>query len=80
MSFMTHTIPIFIGVDPRERAATNDLIPRCGHAVAHLIPNRGTDRPADPTAWGARPRRMHADHPRPEHSAVELVCELREEP
>lgn len=50
MSFMTYTIPIFIGVDPRERAANNVLIPRCGQAVARLIPNRGTDRPADPSA------------------------------
>jgi len=55
------------------------VITRRGQAVARLIPDRGTDRPADPSAWGARLRRMHADHPRPERSAVELVRELREE-
>ena len=77
---MTQTIPIFIGVDPHERAATNVLITRRGQAVARLIHDRGTDRPADPSALAARLRRMHADHPRPEHSAVELVRELREEP
>ena len=56
------------------------VITRLGQVVARLIPDRGTDRPADPSAWGARLRRMHADHPRPERSAVELVRELREEP
>lgn len=57
------------------------VITRRGQAVARLIPDRGTDRPADPSAWGgARLRRMHADHPRLECSAVELVRELREEP
>jgi len=55
------------------------VIPRRGQAVARLIPDRGTDRPADPSAWGARLRRLHADHPRPELSAVELVREWREE-
>ena len=56
------------------------VITRRGQAVARLIPDRGTDQPADPSAWGARLRRMHADHPRLECSAVELVRELREEP
>ena len=56
------------------------VITRRGQAVARLIPDRGTDQPADLSAWGARLRRMHADHPRPERSAVELVRELREEP
>ena len=56
------------------------VITRRGQAVARLIPDRGTDRPGVPSAWGARLRRMHADHPRPERSAVELVRELREEP
>ena len=56
------------------------VITRCGQAVARLIPDRGTDQPADLSAWGARLRRMHADHPRLEFSAVELVRELREEP
>ena len=56
------------------------VITRRGQAVARLIPDRGTDRPADASAWGARLRRMHAGHPKPERSAVELVRELREEP
>ena len=56
------------------------VITLCGQAVARLIPDRGTDRPANPSVWGARLRRMHADHPRLECSAVELVRELREEP
>lgn len=56
------------------------VITRRGQAVARLIPDRGTDRPADASAWGARLRRLHTDHPKPEHSAVELVREFREEP
>ena len=56
------------------------LITRRGQAVARLIPDRGTDRPVDPSAWGARLRCLHADHPRPERSAVELVRQFREEP
>jgi len=56
------------------------VITRRGQAVARLIADQGTDRPADPSAWGARLRRLHADPPRPERSAVELVRELREEP
>ena len=56
------------------------VIIRRGQAVARLIHDRGTDRPADPSAWGARLRWLHGDHPRPERSAVELVRELREEP
>ena len=56
------------------------VMTRRGQAVARLVPDRGTDRPADPSVWGVRLRRMHPDHPRPEHSAVELVRELREEP
>ena len=77
---MTQPIPIFIGVDPRERVATNVLITGRGRAVARLVPDRGTDLPADPVPGEARQRRMHANYPRPEHSAVELVRELREEP
>lgn len=63
-----------------EEAGDEVVITRRGQAVARLIPDRGTGRPADPSAWGARLRRLYADHPRPEHSAVELVRELREEP
>ena len=55
------------------------VITRREQVEARLIPGRGADRPSDPSAWRARLRRMHADHPRPEHSAVELVRELREE-
>ena len=61
-------------------AGNEVVITRHGQVVARLIPDRGTDRPADPSAWGARLRRLHANHPRPEHSAAELVRELREEP
>jgi len=31
-------------------AADEVVITRCGQAVARLIPDRGTDRPADPSA------------------------------
>ena len=37
------------------------------------------DITADPSAWGARLRRLHGDLPRLELSGVELVRELREE-
>ena len=37
------------------------------------------DMTADPSAWGARLRRLHGDLPRLELSAVQLVRELREE-
>jgi len=61
-------------------AGNEVVITRHGQVVARLIPDRGSDQPADPSAWGARLRRLHANHPRPEHSAVELVRQLREEP
>ena len=56
------------------------VITRRGQAVVRLIADRGTDRPADPSAWGAKLRRLHGDHPRLVHGAVELVRELRKEP
>ena len=56
------------------------VITRRGQAVARLIPDPGSDRPANLSAWSARLRRLHADHPSLERSAVELVRELREQP
>jgi prevent-host-death family protein len=61
-------------------AGNEVVITRHGQVVARLIPDRGTDRPADPSAWGARLRRLHTEHPRLERSAVELVRQFREEP
>lgn len=55
------------------------VITRRGQAVARLIPDRGSDLPKGADSWAARLRRLHAVSPRLEHSAVELVRELREE-
>jgi prevent-host-death family protein len=56
------------------------VITRRGQAVARLVPDRGFDRQSTPGDWGVRLRRLHANHPKPECSAVELVRELREAP
>lgn len=56
------------------------VITRRGKAVARLIRDRGSDLPKEADFWAARLRRLHADSSRLEHSAVELVRELREEP
>jgi len=56
------------------------VITRRGQAVARLVAERASDRLADFSACRARLRRLHADHARPERSAVDLVRELREEP
>ena len=66
--------PLFDAVEAGDEV----VITRRGQVVARLIPDRGIDRPADTSGWGARLRGMHADHPRLEHSAVEMVRELRE--
>jgi len=55
------------------------LITRRGQAVARLVPARAPDQPADILSWTDRLRRLHAEGPRLEDRAVDLVRALREE-
>ncbi|MEB3257108.1 MAG: type II toxin-antitoxin system prevent-host-death family antitoxin [Cyanobacteriota bacterium] len=55
------------------------LITRRGQAVARLIPARSADQPADVLSWTERLRRLHAESPMLQGSAVDLVREMREE-
>jgi prevent-host-death family protein len=55
------------------------LITRRGQAVARLIAARGSVSPGSSLSWTERLRRLHADGPRLEGSAVDLVREMRED-
>ena len=56
------------------------VITRRGQVVARLVRDHGSAREPGASAWVQRLRRLHAEAPPMEASAVELVREWRDEP
>lgn len=55
------------------------LITRRGQAVAKLVRSTHPISQQEPSTWAERFRQLHASHPAPKRTAVEMVREIRDE-
>ena len=55
------------------------LITRRGQAVAKLVRSSQPINQQVPSTWAERFRQLHASHPAPKRTAVDMVREIRDE-